>query len=170
MTRGGASLSQNDTANDSHAARWWRCLCNGSKNTNVCGRATTSTNVLKNSGPATVALALVVAAAWPPPPEPHKNHPTPALVSNSSRAPIARPERACKRKPEAERLACSLFHMRRRAAAGAGSSNAATTSCACVIVPILAHLIEIGQQPMTTADGAPTMVYNGEIYKLRGAA
>ena len=44
MTRGGASLSQNDTANDSHAMPRGRCLGNGSKNTNGGGRATTTTN------------------------------------------------------------------------------------------------------------------------------
>ena len=78
----GLFFGKPDTANDGHEAPRWRCLCNGSKNTNGGGRATTSTNVLKNSGPATVAIPLVVAAAWPPPPAPHKTTQRPPLSAH----------------------------------------------------------------------------------------
>ena len=79
-----------DTANNGHEAPRRRCLCNGSKNTDGGGRATTSTNVLKGSGTQTVATPLMVAAAWPPPPAPHKNHPTLALLAKHT----ARPDRS----------------------------------------------------------------------------
>ena len=97
-----------DTANDGHDAPRWRCLCNGRKNANGGGRATTSTNVLKNSGPATVATPLVVAAAWPPPPAPHKNHPTPALLSKPSVRPDRSPAQAPPMSPSANRCATNM--------------------------------------------------------------